>query len=61
MSNDSLDKMKNDKDEVFYLINNTAALSQETAASSEEFASSIAYYMQTIGDIFSAVQETGKN
>lgn len=56
----SLSRMKEDKDAVFASIENTAALSQETAASSEEFASTIAYHIQTITDIFEAIKKAEK-
>lgn len=55
--NNSLDIMKNDKNQVFKLIEETAVISEETVASSEDFASIIAYHVQTIADIIECVKK----
>jgi len=55
--NTSLEKMKNDKNQVFKLIEETAVISEETVASSEDFASIVAYHVQTIADIIEGVKK----
>ncbi len=58
--NNSLDVMKNDKNNVFRLIEETAVISEETVASAEDFASIVAYHVQTIADIIEGVKKFEK-
>ena len=56
--NISLDEMKNDKDEVIKLIEETAMFAKQTVSASEEFSSVVAYHVQTVSDIIEAIQGT---
>lgn len=50
--NEALNKMNSDKTEVVEAINHTAELSQKTVTSTENFATIIAYHVQTVTDVF---------
>lgn len=54
---EALARINQSKNEVFGLIKDTAALSEETAASAESFASIIAYNAQTAADLHESVRK----
>lgn len=56
--NISLDKMKTDKDEIIKLMEETTMFAEQTVSASEEFASVVAYHVQTVSDVIEAIEKT---
>lgn len=53
--------MKNDKNEVFKLVEETAVISGKTVASSEDFASIIAYHVKIVEEIGHCINKHNRN